>query len=73
MCNHHLLIDDVTQGQKTEKLREEVISLVIILGSNLSFEAIHFIELLGLMVTSAHKEVLWVAHFPCKQSQDDFD
>lgn len=55
----------MAQGQVTEQYGEQVVSLDIILCLDFTFEAVHFIELFGLVVASAHKEVLRVAHFPC--------
>ena len=73
MAHHYLAVDHVTQRQMAEQYREEVICLHIILCLNFTFEAIHFIQLFGLVVTPAHKEMLREANFPCEHEHDNFN
>ena len=54
-------------------MREEVVSFHIVLGLDLTFKSIHFVELLSLVVSSTHKEVLREANFPGKHHHYNFD
>lgn len=56
-----------------EKLREQVVGLHVIFGFYLAFKSVHFVQLFGLMVTTAHEEVLGEADFPWEHEHDDFD
>lgn len=62
----------MADGKVAEQLRKQVVNLNIVLLLNFSFEPVHLVELLRLMVASTHKEMLRQAHLPCKQRHDDF-
>jgi len=64
MAHHDLFVNNVSEGQVAEKLREQVVSLHVVLGLHFALEAIHFVQLLGFMVAPAHEEVLGEAHLP---------
>ena len=61
----------MAQWQHAEKLGEEIIGLHVVLLPHFALEAVHFVELLSLVVTPTHEEMLWQTHFPSEQSHDD--
>ena len=71
MDYENLLVDAVSDWQPAKKLRKQIVHLRIVLLDDLTFEAIHLIELLSLMVTSRHEEVLRVAYLPGKHREND--
>ena len=73
MADHDLAIYSVGKGQVAEELREKIVGLHVVLGFDLALKAIHFVELLSLVVSAAHKEVLWEADLPGEHQHDDFD
>ena len=70
VADHDLAVDDVAQRQVAEELREEIVGLHVVLGLDFALEAVHFVELLSLVVTPTHEEMLWQTHFPSEQSHD---
>lgn len=73
MANHDLLVDSVSQWKVAEELGEEVVCLHVVLCLYFAFKAVHFVKLLGLVVASAHEEVLREADFPGEHKHNDFD
>jgi hypothetical protein len=72
---HHqnFLVDAMSKGQHTEHFRKAIVHLDIILMLYLTFEPIHFVQILTLMVAARHKEVLRVAAFPRHHGHNDLN
>lgn len=73
VANHDLAVDHMAQRQVAEELREELVGLHVVLGLDFALEAVHLVQLLGLVVAAAHEKVLRVANFPGEHQHDDFD
>lgn len=73
VVDHDFAVDDVGEGQVAEQLREEVVGLRVVLRLNLPFKAIHLVQLLRLVVASAHEEVLGEADLPTQHEHDDLN
>jgi len=67
-----LLVDAVAEGHVAEQVAEQIVHLDIVLGFDLSFEAVQLVEILGLVVSPAHEEMVRQADLPCKQDHDHF-
>lgn len=73
MRHEHLGVDAVTERQSLKELIEQLIRLAVVLVADLAIESVKLIELLGLMVSSRHEEVVREAHLPSQHADDDLD
>ena len=73
MRHEYLGVDAVTKRQSLEELIEQLIRLAVVLVADLAIESVQLIELLGLMVSSRHEEVVWEAHLPGQHADNDLD
>ena len=73
VAHHNLAINHMAEGQVAEQLREQVVCLHVVLRLDFTLKPVHLVQLLGLVVTTAHKEVLGETHFPCEHQHNDLD
>ena len=69
MADHNLLIENISQRQSAEKLREGfVYSRILVLGLDFSLEAVDVVYLLCFMVSTGHVEKIDVGCLPGDKS-----
>ena len=73
MSDHHFIIDYMAEWNHAEELGKDIICFYVILLFHLSFKSVHLIQLLRFVVSSIHKEVLWIANLPSEHRHYYFD
>ena len=73
VTDHDLSVYAVGKGQVTEELGKKIVCLNIVLVLHFALKAVHFVQLLGLVVSSAHEKVLREADFPSKHEHDNLN
>ena len=66
--DEYLLVNAVTQWKLLEHVVEEVVGLQVVLVLHLPLESIELVQILCFVVSSAHKEMVGVAHLPREQA-----
>jgi hypothetical protein len=58
------------KGKVLEKLIEQIVNFKIILGFNFSLKPIKLIEILSLVISSGHEEMIWETNLPREEGHD---
>ena len=73
MADHDLAINHMAKRQVAEQLGEEIVRLDIVLCLHFALKSVHFVQLFGFVIATAHEEVLWETDLPGEHEHNDFD